>query len=184
MASTRETRQNMEVIKKKLFRSAMQGKWDEVVNIYKENEEVHMAKITKSGDTALHVAVSDDQARIVEQLLLIIRGKAKVKEVLKIQNERGNTILHLAASMGSMEMCKCIADALPDLIGARNHDSETPLFLAALHGKKEAFICLDEICGLDKGNTYCRRNDGDTILHCAIAGEYFGECFARILFII
>ncbi|WJZ90105.1 hypothetical protein VitviT2T_009275 [Vitis vinifera] len=180
MASTRETRQNMEVIKKKLFRSAMQGKWDEVVNIYKENEEVHMAKITKSGDTALHVAVSDDQARIVEQLLLIIRGKAKVKEVLKIQNERGNTILHLAASMGSMEMCKCIADALPDLIGARNHDSETPLFLAALHGKKEAFICLDEICGLDKGNTYCRRNDGDTILHCAIAGEYFDLAFQII----
>lgn len=168
------------MIKKKLFRSAMQGKWDEVVNIYKENEEVHMAKITKSGDTALHVAVSDDQARIVEQLLLIIGGKAKVKEVLKIQNERGNTILHLAASMGSMEMCKCIADALPDLIGARNHDSETPLFLAALHGKKEAFIRLDEICGLDKGNTYCRRNDGDTILHCAIAGEYFDLAFQII----
>ena len=174
MASTQETTPKMEMIQKKLFRSAMQGNWGEVVNIYKANEEAHMAKITKSGDTALHVAVSDDQGAIVEQLVLIIQSTGKAKEILEIQNERGNTSLHLAASMGSVRMCKCIADKLPDLIGSRNHDNETPLFLAALHGKKDVFLCLDQIAGCDKCQTYCRSKDGDTILHSAIVGEYFG----------
>ncbi|KAL7200754.1 hypothetical protein ACSBR1_032644 [Camellia fascicularis] len=47
----------------------MKGKWEEVVEIYKKNAELHGAKIIKSRDTALHLAVSDGQDDFVKQLV-------------------------------------------------------------------------------------------------------------------
>lgn len=178
-------------IQKELFKIAMKGEWDKVVEKYKGNPRLHKAKITRSGDTALHIAVSDLQEDVVEQLVGIIckkgqavealdiqNDRAQAVEALNIQNDRGNTPLHTAASMGSVRMCKCIASVDPKvLIAARNLDRETPFFLAALHGKKYAFLHLHSMCTKGeekKGYSYCRRNDGDTILHCAIAGDYFG----------
>uniref|UniRef100_A0A2N9GMH9 PGG domain-containing protein n=1 Tax=Fagus sylvatica TaxID=28930 RepID=A0A2N9GMH9_FAGSY len=132
----------MENVKKYLFKIAMQGKWEKVVEIYRTNPMAHKAKLTRSGDTALHIAVSDGQEERVEEL--------------------------------------CIANVDKSLVGARNHDNETPFFLAALYGKKEAFLCLHELCGTENGYNYCRRKDGDTILHCAISGDYFDLAFRII----
>ena len=62
-------------------------------------------------------------------------------------------------------------------MGARNDDRETPFFLAALYSKKGAFLRLHQICGTENGYKYSRRKDGDPILFCAIARDYFGEYF-------
>ncbi|KAM1169284.1 hypothetical protein ACFX19_031625 [Malus domestica] len=167
-----------EKIKKYLFRIAMQSKWEEVVRTYKLNKNAHGAKITKSGDTALHIAVSDGQEKSVKELVKLI-----TVEELEIKNERGNTPLHVAAWMGNETMCLCIANDYPYLVGAQNVDKETPLFLAAVYGKKDAFLLMHYICtpiGHPKHYNYCRRNDGDTILHCAIAGDYFDLAFQII----
>lgn len=164
-----------EIMKNKLFQMAMEGAWDKVVEIYARNQEAHMVKITRSGDTALHMAVSDGQEEIVEELIHIISNGPVGKKALRIRNEHGNTPLHVAASMGIVGMCQCIAQVDSELVGARNKDSETPFFLAAFHGKKEAFLCLLRICGRSAGYEYSKKNDGETILHCAIAGDYFGE---------
>ncbi|KAK2991127.1 hypothetical protein RJ640_029420 [Escallonia rubra] len=159
-------------IRDDLFQSAMKGDWKAVVNIYKARPEVHKAKITKSGDTALHIAVLDGQEMKVHELVELIGTEAHPREALGVANVRGNTPLHLSASVGSVSMCECIAGADNSLIGTRNVDGETPLFLAAFHGKKDAFLCLRPICS-DEGSRYWRRNDGDTILHVAISGDYF-----------
>ncbi|CAN6561249.1 unnamed protein product [Malus baccata var. baccata] len=170
-----------EKIKKYLFRIAMQSKWEEVVRTYKLNKNAHGAKITKSGDTALHIAVSDGQEKSVEELVKLI-----TVEELEIKNERGNTPLHVAAWMGNETMCLCIAKDNPSLIGAQNVDNETPLFLAAVYGKKDAFLCMHHIYTPTFGDdpqkryNYCRRNDGDTILHSAISGDYFELAFQII----
>lgn len=69
-------------------------------------------------------------------------------------------------------MCYDIASVEHSLVGSRNHDGETPLFLAALHGNKDAFLCLHSFC--DCTTDHCRRSkDGQTILHCAIMGDFF-----------
>ncbi|KAK0582998.1 hypothetical protein LWI29_032134 [Acer saccharum] len=158
---------------KKLFKNAMKGDWDEVVKIYSDNPSIHKAKITRSGGTALHIAVSDGREEIVKELVNII--KASAQEVLWIEDEIGNTPLHTAAMLGNVKMCKCIAEVDKRLIGARNKDSETLFFMAASHGHKHAFLCLHSLCELGEGYAYSRRNDGETILHCAISGDYFGE---------
>ncbi|GLT55153.1 hypothetical protein SLA2020_283000 [Shorea laevis] len=168
-----------ERIENELFEMAMKGEWDRVVQKYRQNTEAHKVKITRSGDTALHIAVSDGKEEIVEELVDIISSQGG-KEVLKIKNGIGNTPLHVAASMGKVGMCQCIAQVDPSLVGARNDDRETPFFLAALHGKKDAFLCLLQICGRRNGFGYSRRNNGETILHVAIAGDYFDLAFQII----
>ncbi|KAM4075455.1 hypothetical protein ACB094_10G171000 [Castanea mollissima] len=158
----------------------MKGEWRSVVEIYSKDAMAHTAKLTRSGDTALHIAVSDSQEDIVQELVKCISTQGKGKEVLVIGNEQGNTPLHIAASIGSVVMCRCIAEVDKSLVGARNHDRETPFFLAVLYGKKEAFLCLHQICGTKNGYAYSRRMDGDTILHCAISGDYFDLAFRII----
>ncbi|KAI7992548.1 hypothetical protein LOK49_LG12G02022 [Camellia lanceoleosa] len=71
-------------------------------------------------------------------------------------------------------MSKCIAKVDCKLIGVRNKEEMTPLFLVALNGKKHAFLCLDDLCSQDDCYHYCRRNNGEIVLHSAFNGEFFG----------
>lgn len=171
----------MEEIKRNLFNNVMGGKWKEVIEIYKSHPEVHMAKITRSGYTALHLAVSNGQEEVVMKLLELIRDHRK--EALEVKNERGYTALHFAAAMGNIRMCERIASVDHSLVGVRNNEGETPLFWAVLYGQKQAFLCLHYIIrseptqvSHEDAYSYCRRKDhGETILHCAIYGEDFGN---------
>ncbi|KAL8513654.1 hypothetical protein ACS0TY_012951 [Phlomoides rotata] len=162
-----------ETMEKKLLRYAIKSNWDEVINIYKNNPEAHKAQITPSGDTALHMAISDSQESTVEELVGMVENDA-----LRIQNDVGNTPLHLAAYLGNLKMCSCIATRDPTLMGIRNEDKETPFFLAVLHGRKDAFLCLNSLCKNSQDRYgYCRRKDGETVLHAAIDGEFFDIAF-------
>ncbi|KAJ4723004.1 putative Ankyrin repeat-containing protein [Melia azedarach] len=161
-----------------LFESAMKGQWNKVVEAYEKNPMIQEAKITKSQDTALHIAVADGQTHIVLKLVETMGKNAP--NILKIKNDRGNTALHLAAALGHVQMCRCMASKDPKLLAARNNESETPLFLAALHGKKAAFLCLHYFSQDKENSSSGRKNNGDTILHSAICGEYFSLAYQII----
>eukprot|EP00261_Vitis_vinifera_P035640 XP_019076883.1 PREDICTED: espin-like isoform X3 [Vitis vinifera] len=165
-----------------LISYAMQGKWEKVVDICKEDPWAHDEKTATSGDTALHIAVSDGREDVVVKLVQLMAHRNVY--LINIKNDRGNTPLHLAASVGNVRMCKCIAAEYPELVGVRNNENETPLFLAALHGMKDAFLCLSNICSSTANNKvyeYLRRSDGENSLHCAITGEYFGVPVKKLL---
>ena len=87
------------------------------------------------------------------------------------------TTLHFAASMRNIAMCKVIASINPLIVGTWNLDSETPIFLVTLLGRRESFLCLHYNCT----PTNCRRNDGDIILHHAIVGDYFGNLLSLVV---
>ncbi|MBA0825967.1 hypothetical protein Goarm_010866 [Gossypium armourianum] len=166
---------------KELFKCAMKGEWNTVIRMYKNNPSVHVAKIIRSGDTALHIAVSNVQEDIVEQLVELISAQSECRKALEMRNEQGNTPLHAAASLGNVRMCQCIVRVDSSLLEIRNNVGETPLFMAALYGKKEAFLCLNSYCqSQEEGYSYCRRKDGENVLHCAISGDYFDLAFQII----
>ncbi|KAM1169296.1 hypothetical protein ACFX19_031636 [Malus domestica] len=97
-----------EDIKNFLFKIIMKSQW-KVLQIYTHEHQAHKARITMRGDTSLHIAVSDGQEEHVEELVKLIT----IEEQLQTRNERGNTPLHLAASMGDVRMCKCIVKDYP-----------------------------------------------------------------------
>ncbi|KAF5454983.1 hypothetical protein F2P56_024607 [Juglans regia] len=174
------TKEKEDMMKKELFTMAMNGQWDQIVEAYTREARAHVMRITKAGDTALHIAISQGNEQKVKDLVQQITNpqvRSKVKEALEIKNDRGNTPLHIAASKGNVSMCKCIANVHQQSVGVPNGDGETPFFLSVLHGKREAFFCLHDICGVENGYKYSRRKDGDTILHCAIARDYFDLAF-------
>ena len=132
--------------------------------------------ITNSWDTVFHLAISDDQKDIFDQLLqLLPQESLRIASALRRKNRKGNNLLHIAASVGSVTMCRRIISISKSMINTYNNEGESPIFVAALHGHKDAFLYLHSECGPDED--YCIRNNGDTILHCAIAEEYYGEHF-------
>ena len=94
------------------------GSWESVVKIYEEHPEAHTMKIGILKNTALHIAVESRRGDTVEKLVEQItkRTKKNPEDVLSKENERGNTPLHLAASLGNIEMCKCITGEYKQLL--------------------------------------------------------------------
>nr|XP_023886038.1 uncharacterized protein LOC111998167 [Quercus suber]POE68900.1 serine/threonine-protein phosphatase 6 regulatory ankyrin repeat subunit c [Quercus suber] len=203
------------VVSDNLYKASMGADWKEVVKIYAENFGFAQGiKINEFGDTALHLAISNGAPEeIVKKLVdIVVEEDQSIRGALEIENHQGNTPLHLAASMGSLESCIYIAKANRLLGSLRNREGETPLFLAAARGGTDIFFCLHSICfsedvfpedvfpenvfGKDeedemhdpsccrksrsrcrKSLSCCRKRNGETILHCAIQREYWGENF-------
>ncbi|KAL8548198.1 hypothetical protein ACS0TY_007496 [Phlomoides rotata] len=149
-----------------------QGDWYKVEKKYYEEPESRKVKIPRTGDTALHVAVSDEREEGFVERMVWAAGS----DVLAMGNEQGNTPLHLAATLGNTRICRCIAERDGSLIGAHNDYGETPLFSAVTRGRTQAFLYLHHFCK-HKEYAYYRRNNGDTILHSAISERHFGERF-------
>ncbi|PKA57854.1 hypothetical protein AXF42_Ash015232 [Apostasia shenzhenica] len=178
-----------------LFKKAMTGEWDEVVNIYQKNPSARKAKVTRAQHTVLHLAVSEGNDRIVEQLFQTMEDSEAV-EILGLQNEFGDTALHVAAALGLERICILLTEreeCKELVVNARNNARETPLYVAAHHGKKKAFFVLQDCVSehriselkdqdsFDRRGdliSFCRRGDGNTVLHAAILGEYFGNVFS------
>ncbi|KAI9110641.1 hypothetical protein K1719_018507 [Acacia pycnantha] len=168
---------------------AIVGKWWKVFDMYKEQDDLRTVEILSTGDTVLHMAVSSGKLNTVEDIVdLVCRRESSEQaadesgseknRVFGAKNKKGNTPLHLAASAsnGSFEMCKKVGGADRSIITIGNNDGETPRFLAALHGNKEAFLWLCQIQERSSSeerslNDY-KRKDDDTILHCAIEGGH------------
>ena len=154
---------------------SLASSWEEVVKIYEREQRAHKIKISQSGNTALHIAVSCEQEDTVEQLVKSIAKNGHLRDVLSIENGDGNNPLHLAASLGSVSMCKCITDECKELLGRRNREGDTPLLRAVRYGKKEAFLWLYGMCEGNTATGYCKNDDGKNVLHLAIEGGHMGK---------
>nr|GMD60382.1 uncharacterized protein LOC109168328 [Ipomoea batatas] len=172
----------------KMFDECMNKEWEKVLNTYSTHGFVRRAKLTKSEDTALHLAIncyhpkhrSKDHLQCIKKMVTRIPDD-EVLDILKLKNDTGDTPLHLAAQLGNVEICRCILTQVEklgkadELIGERNNLNMTPLFLAAHRGKVDAFKLLHEKIKETEDRIHlCRKEKGETILHSTLSGEYFG----------
>ena len=86
-------------IRDDLFVNVMDGDWDAVVESYRKHKFItQTAMITKSKETALHIANMDNKTEAAKKLLELVDAK-RIKDM---KNERENNPLHLAAARGQV----------------------------------------------------------------------------------
>ncbi|MED6209844.1 hypothetical protein PIB30_058614 [Stylosanthes scabra] len=173
-------------VNEKLAECTLEGKWKIVKEIYNSFPESHTVPINDSGETALHVAIDLNEEEVVKNLVEAITTyeeqveahqdmmTREMTKALEVRNEHGDTPLHVAASRGFSKLCMCIVgEKRLYLISLKNNKGETPLFLAALNWNKHAFAYLYDATKHSVILNDLIRQDGDSILHCAIKREYF-----------
>ncbi|XP_057811461.1 uncharacterized protein LOC131025685 [Salvia miltiorrhiza] len=122
-----------QMLRDELFKLTMRQEWEVVVKKYVENTNAHTLKLTKSEDTAFHIAISSynpkcpnpnlTHQRCTEEMFSLMKERKSLCNVVKMANVRGDTPLHLAAAVGWEALCTRIASADPKL----NANGETPL---------------------------------------------------------
>ena len=114
----------------RLSRSVVKNDWKEVVKICQENWEALNIPITKSLDTVLHLAAYNKKEDNFELLLNKLPSEPEKRtKVLLLKNTEGNSPLHIAASVGSVKMCRIIIDRIDSktCLSARNNEGDPSL---------------------------------------------------------
>lgn len=136
-----------------------------------ENDEIELAKICldadcfdvnaqeESGNTALHIAVLNNNIKSVKLLLDCPRTNAKIKT--KFCKEYP---IHLAATIDDTEILRTLARRFPETVNEKDANGFTPLRLAVKHNKPKNILCLLEIPEIDLTEV---DEDNNTCLHYA-----------------
>lgn len=126
-----------------------------------------------------HKACVKDKAKIIEMgrkiYNAVIKGSLDVivedKDVLRKVTSTENTILHVAAKYGKVDVAKRIISERPSLLCETNKKGDTPLHIVASVGRLEMTKVLLECA---KGIKVCKRLlrinniEKDTVLHAAV----------------
>ncbi|KAI9110513.1 hypothetical protein K1719_018379 [Acacia pycnantha] len=174
---------NVEDLENSLLSTVRYGGWRKILIMITANKQLRTAKVTVTGDTVLHMAVSCGRDHVVETLLDLVCGKRINKQDNKSPSlpSRDENDYHIKLVLGAKD------DEDPFLTAERNNAGETPLFMAALHGKRETFLWLyyryTGIPGVSStGIPHCiKRDNDDTILHCALEGGYIDVAIEIVL---
>ena len=135
-----------------------------------------------TGNTILHTAAKSGKDQIME----IVLNSLSPHSPLYRTNFKGNTALHIAASLGDFYMSKLLitcasrdqeAEVKRLLLRAKNAEKNTALHLAVKHGLYDIVVLL---ITEDPGLTLITNNAGESPLFLAVDRGYF-EIALRIL---
>ncbi|XP_031282081.1 uncharacterized protein LOC116140611 [Pistacia vera] len=139
------------------YRATLKGDWDRFQGIDMKHEINITAKLSKEGDTALHIAAAARRTGFVKKLLEHMN-----KDDLSIKNNAGNTAFFLAVSSGEVDIVKALKEKNEDLVKNREKDMMEknedvlknrgdnyilPLLQAAVMGNKEMVEYFYEATG-------------------------------------
>ncbi|XP_064995422.1 uncharacterized protein LOC135631609 [Musa acuminata AAA Group] len=131
---------------------------DELLNLVGRDNRVNLMN-----DPLLSVVIACKKPKLAVRLI----GKISSNDILEAYNYNGDTALHVAAAMDDKEVASELIRRVPVLVRVRNGKQEIPLHKAALYGQKDMFWLLVE----KNSSPEARREDGATMLHCAIMGN-------------
>ncbi|XP_064952868.1 uncharacterized protein LOC135608595 [Musa acuminata AAA Group] len=137
---------------------------DELLNLVGRDESVNLMN-----DPLLSVVIACKKPKLACRLI------AKISDArLTDSNYNGDTALHVAAAMDDKEVALKLIGRVPDLVHMQNVKQEVPLHKAALYGLQGMFKLLVK----KNSSPEARREDGATMLHCAIMGNAPGLALA------
>lgn len=109
--------------------------------------ELELDRQTMAGTTALHYAAGKGHERAVEQLLNLVNSETfphHYEGCHLIADQRGQTPIHRAATLGQVRCLSLILSRFPKSINDRDEDGNTPLHLASEENQIAAVNCLLE----------------------------------------
>ncbi|XP_059657301.1 ankyrin repeat-containing protein NPR4-like isoform X2 [Cornus florida] len=115
-----------------LYQAALTGDWDKANEFIRSHPYAPAARITKRGDTALHIAAGAKQTKFVEELVKLMDPKD-----LEMQNCFDNTALCFAAASGIKKIAEVMVKKNKNLPAVRGSNGVTALHMAALFGYRD-----------------------------------------------
>ncbi|XP_021719643.1 ankyrin repeat-containing protein ITN1-like [Chenopodium quinoa] len=116
----------------KLYQAAMKGDLLTIDMIKRQSPSWIRAKITKGGETALHIAAAAKHVEVVKKLVHFMSSDS-----LALTNKVGNTALCFAAVSGVVEIARVIVEKNVELPNIRGSQGMTPLYMAVLLGHRD-----------------------------------------------
>ncbi|XP_042511748.1 espin-like [Macadamia integrifolia] len=129
------------------------------------------------GGTIFHVLALNCHTKAVIELLNSLSSSSSSMSMingLNTKNFNGNIPLHEGARVGALEIAKLMVRKEESLLHERNSMGETPLYWAAASGQKAMLRFLAMKNSSFNPPAGLRRNDGSSILHAAVMGEFYG----------
>ncbi|XP_064995419.1 palmitoyltransferase AKR1-like [Musa acuminata AAA Group] len=145
-----------------------QEKYEDLSSLAMKKDPQAMKKdpLNLMEDPVLNVVIEYKKTDLAKRL--IQNMPAEKPGPLWYANYHGDTALHVAATVGDLDVAKALLRKNSKLVSERNKKNETPLHKAALYGHETMFWDLVKMGSHDPSE---RREDGATVLHCAIMGS-------------
>ncbi|KAI3951030.1 hypothetical protein MKW92_006914 [Papaver armeniacum] len=139
-----------------LYQAIHKNDWESVKIHLRNNPDAVTARITSTGETALHIAAVSGRLRIAKLLLQLMP-----KEALEIKNNIGAAAIALTAQEGSIEIAKPMMKK-----------GSIPLVLAATNGNEGMLRYLYSVTPKDELDPKSGKN-GATFLTAAVTADIY-----------
>ncbi|XP_019160650.1 PREDICTED: ankyrin repeat-containing protein ITN1-like [Ipomoea nil] len=119
-------------------RAALEGDWNTGERILRSNRNYSRDRITRKGETVLHLATAAKRTGFVRRLVHVLEA-----EDLEVKNDVGCTAFSYAAMSGVVENAKVMSEKNGKLWNIRDEKGETPIQHAVVMGHKSmvAYLC-------------------------------------------
>ncbi|KAI3898811.1 hypothetical protein MKW92_023374 [Papaver armeniacum] len=116
-----------------LYKAINKNDWESAKEHLKYYPNAVSAKITSTGETALHIAANSGRVHLVEKLVELMP-----KEALEIKNHSGVTALSITASQGCTKIAKLMVEKNSNLLRIQSSShNRIPLVVSAINGNKD-----------------------------------------------
>ncbi|RQM24808.1 hypothetical protein B5M09_012021 [Aphanomyces astaci] len=130
----------------------------------KNGPECLIRREPNHGQTAFHLAVKSGNVSLIQMMLDQFTHVAPTEELLKIEDDKGNTALHFAATKTPHVVHLLLQAGAP--VTSRNSRGLTPLIIAVMTNKKDDIIIVNML--LKFGANPNDVHDATTLIHTAI----------------
>ncbi|XP_041026927.1 uncharacterized protein LOC121267122 [Juglans microcarpa x Juglans regia] len=147
-----------------LYQAALKGDWHAAKAILEKYPDAIRNPITKANDTALHIATLAERASFVRELV-----KRMNPADLELTNRQENTAICFAAASGIVAIAEEMVNKNGKLPLIRGSNKMTPLYMAALQGRRDMVSYLYSVTDFEQ-LTSSERID---ILVASISADFY-----------
>nr|XP_016497843.1 PREDICTED: protein ACCELERATED CELL DEATH 6-like [Nicotiana tabacum] len=134
-----------------------------------------LCRQNKKNETALHIAANEGHSEVVH-VLLSITGEENKERLMRMTDDNGDTALHKAVRSRHQDVARLLVKEDPEFEFPSNKAQETPLYLAAESGLRDALVEILVSCNKP---TFAAGPFNRTPLHAAVIHQHT-DC-ARLL---